>query len=157
MRSTISQLTIQRDDRLAHRDALKTEIASTSSVLSALKSKQSEHSRKIAQQAQRNGPELAFWEENLGLRIEGIGGEANRLRFFIAYVDEKGLERGEEQEAWFEMDVGGREYKLIEWRPKVEKDDVETLLDRLNEGRDFAPFLKGMRGLFLEYYRSGGR
>ena len=35
-------------------------------------------------------------------------------------------------------------------RPKVEREDIERVVERLNETRDLAAFLKSMRELFVE-------
>ena len=60
------------------------------------------------------------------------------------------IEREWEREAWFELDTSDREYKVLEYRPKIEREEVEGVVERLNETRDLAAFLKGMRGLFVE-------
>lgn len=76
------------------------------------------------------------------MRIEGAG-MADRLKFVFTHVDEKNWER----EAWFELDMEKRDYRVVNIKPKVETEEVERCVERLNESRDLGPFLKGMREL----------
>ena len=88
---------------------------------------------------------MKFWVEYLGLRIEGAGA-ADRLKFAFTQVDERDWER----EAWFELSTERRDYEVLHWAPKAEKEKVEAVVGRLNEGRDLGVFLKEMRDLFVE-------
>lgn len=145
IQSTISTLTTQRDSLLSTRDTLKSQIDTLQSSISARREAQLKHRRYLDGQARYNEPELEFWESYLGLRIEGLGKE-DRLKFLFAGVSEREWDR----EAWFELDTGEREYKVLETRPKLERETVDGVLERLNETRDLAAFLKGMRELFVE-------
>ncbi|ORY09602.1 chromosome segregation protein Spc25-domain-containing protein [Clohesyomyces aquaticus] len=145
MHAAISTLTVQRDERLAHRDALKSQMSEVQKAISARREAQLKHRRYLDGQSRYNEPELEFWESYLGLRIEGLGKE-DRLKFAYTNVCEREWER----EAWFELDTSEREYKVLEYRPKVEREEVDRVLERLNETRDLAAFLKGMRELFVE-------
>jgi kinetochore protein Spc25 len=145
MHTAISTLSTQRDTLLSHRDALKSQIGEVQKAISARREAQLKHRRYLDGQTRYNEPELEFWESYLGLRIEGLGKE-DRLKFVYTNVCEREWER----EAWFELDTSDREYRVLEMRPKVERDEVERVLERLNESRDLATFLKGMRELFVE-------
>jgi kinetochore protein Spc25 len=145
MQEAIGTLTVQRDERLTHRDALRAQIAEVQKSISARREAQLKHRRYLDGQSRYNEPELEFWESYLGLRIEGLG-KADRLKFVYTNVCEREWDR----EAWFELDTSEREYNVSEYRPKVESEEVERVLDRLNETRDLAAFLKGMRELFVE-------
>ncbi|KAF2736130.1 hypothetical protein EJ04DRAFT_511258 [Polyplosphaeria fusca] len=145
MHTAITNLTTQRDERLAHRDALKSQITAIQSQISARREAQLKHRRYLDGQSRYNEPELEFWENYLGLRIEGLGKE-DRLKF--AYVGCS--EREWERECWFELDTSEREYKVLELRPKIEREEVDSVLERLNETRDLAAFLKAMRELFVK-------
>jgi kinetochore protein Spc25 len=145
MHASISTLTTQRDSLLTHRDALKSQIAEVQKAISARREAQLKHRRYLDGQSRYNEPELEFWESYLGLRIEGLGKE-DRLKFVYTNVCEREWER----EAWFELDTGEREYKVLNVRPKVDREEVDRVLERLNESRDLAAFLKGMRELFVE-------
>ncbi|KAF2708981.1 hypothetical protein K504DRAFT_433717 [Pleomassaria siparia CBS 279.74] len=145
MHAAISTLTMQRDERLAHRDLVKSQIAEVQKSISARREAQLKHRRYLDGQSRYNEPELDFWESYLGLRIEGLG-QADRLKFVYTNV----CEREWEKETWFELDTSEREYKVRECRPKLERESVDGVLERLNETRDLAAFLKGMRELFVE-------
>lgn len=85
---------------------------------------------------------------NLGLRIEGAG-VSDKIKFSYALVDEDEWAR----EAWFELDCSRREYEVRKFWPKVEGDRVQGLVDGLNEKRELGGILRGMRELFVEYFR----
>jgi kinetochore protein Spc25 len=144
MHNAISTLTQQRDERLSHRDNLKAQIIEVQKAISARREAQLKHRRYLDGQARYNEPELDFWENYLGLRIEGVG-QNDRLKFVYTNICELDWDR----EAWFELDTSERDYQVREYRPKVEREDVERVLERLNETRDLASFLKGMRELFV--------
>ncbi len=145
MQEAISSLTQQRDERLTHRDTLRSQINEIQKTISARREAQLKHRRYLDGQSRYNEPELDFWESYLGLRIEGLGKD-DRLKFVYTNVDEREWDR----EAWFELDTSERDYKVQEIRPKVEREEVDRVVERLNESRDLAGFLKGMRELFVE-------
>lgn len=61
--------------------------------------------------------------------------------------------REEEREAVFELSVpeaGSGGYEVTHCKPKLAAEKVGKVVDRLNESRDVAVLLKGMRGLFQE-------
>ncbi|KAK4042279.1 chromosome segregation protein Spc25-domain-containing protein [Parachaetomium inaequale] len=149
MQGAIAQLTAQRDRQAAARDTLKEQIAATQRDIDARLAAQRAHQAQLEAQARFNVPELDFWVTNLCLRIEGAGVE-DRLKFVYTHVDEKNWER----EAWFELCTGSRDYDVRHCRPKLEREKVERLLERVNETRELATLLKGMRELFVEAMRS---
>ena len=148
MSSAINDLTAQRDARASHRDALKAEISAHKKLIAQRLAAQRQHASYLDAQQRFNGPELAFWEEYLGLRIEGAG-QVDRLRFVFSALDERNWDR----EAWFELNTEEREYKVEGLRPKVEAGKVEACVDKLNENRDLGGFLRGMRDVFVEVMR----
>ncbi|KAK4216144.1 putative kinetochore protein spc25 [Rhypophila decipiens] len=145
MQSAIAALSQQRDKQAAMRDALKEQIAATQRDIEARLAAQKAHAAQMEAQARFNVPELDFWVTNLCMRIEGAGAE-DRLKFVYTHVDEKNWER----EAWFELSTGSREYDVRHCRPKLEREKVERVLERVNETRELAVLLKGMRELFVE-------
>ncbi|KAL2143905.1 hypothetical protein VTI28DRAFT_9893 [Corynascus sepedonium] len=149
MQSAIAQLTAQRDRQAAARDALKEQIVATQRDIDARLAAQRAHQARLEAQARFNVPELDFWVTNLCMRIEGAGAE-DRLKFVFTHLDEKNWER----EAWFELCTGSRDYDVRHCRPKLERDKVERVLERVNETRELATLLKGMRELFVEAMRS---
>lgn len=143
MHAAIASITQQRDARAQHRDRIRNEIATVRKQIAQRLTAQQQHAKALDAQARFNGPELEFWQTYLCMRIEGAG-VADRLKFVFTHVDEKEWEK----EAWFELDTEKRDYRVVSVRPKLEIEEVERCVERLNEGRDLGPFLKGMRELF---------
>lgn len=71
---------------------------------------------------------------------------ADHLRFVFTHVDDRNWER----ECWFELCTEKREYEVKIWEPKLERERVDEVVERLNESRDLGGFLKAMRSLFVE-------
>lgn len=145
MQAAIASLTAQRDAQLAARDALKAQIAETQKAINGRVAAQKSHAQHIDKQARFNVPELDFWISNLGLMIEGAG-QNDRLKFIFNNIDDNDCER----EAWFELDTSKRDYDIPYCKPKLEKEQIERVVDKLNETRDLRVLLKGMRELFVE-------
>src|ERR1700753_1495201 len=116
MHAAIASLTTQRDERLNQRDSLRSQITALQSQIAARRKAQAAHKRYLDSQSRFNEPELDFWEGYLGLRIEGAGRD-DRLKFVYGMISEKDWE----QEAWFELDTSERDYRVTEWKPKVER------------------------------------
>ena len=149
MQAAIASLTEQRDRQTATRDSLRRQIANTQTDIDSRLAAQRAHAQQLEAQARFNVPELDFWVTNLCLRIEGAG-QDDRLKFVYTHVDEKSWER----EAWFELNTASRDYDICHCRPKLEKEKVERVLERVNETRELSTLLKGMRELFVEVLRS---
>ena len=144
MHTAIVSISSQRDARAAQRDRLRDEIVSIQKTISQRLSAQREHAAALDNQARYNEPELQFWMDYLCMRIEGAG-QADRLKFVFSHVDERDWER----EGWFELDIERRDYQVLCIRPKIEAQEVERCLERINENRDLGMFLRGMRELFV--------
>ncbi|KAK2592743.1 kinetochore-associated Ndc80 complex subunit spc25 [Conoideocrella luteorostrata] len=149
MESAIAALSSQRDAHLATRDNLKTQIAQTQAEIETRLAAQRAHAQQQEAQQRFNVPELDFWITNLCLRIEGAG-QNDRLKFVFTHIDEKNWER----EAWFELSTSSREYDVKHCRPKLERESVEGVLEKVNESRELVVLLKGMRELFVEAIKS---
>lgn len=145
MEAAIASLEAQRDSHLTSRDALKAQIAQTQAEIDARLAAQRAHAAQQEAQSRHNVPELDFWITNLCLRIEGAG-QDDRLKFVYTHVDERNWER----EAWFELVTSARDYDVKHCRPKLERERVERVLERVNESRELVVLLKGMRELFVE-------
>ena len=146
MYAAISSITTQRNERSAQRDRLRDEIASIQKVIAQRLEAQRQHATRLDAQARFNNPELDFWTDYLCLRIEGVPGVLDRLRFIFSHIDEQDWAK----EAWFDLDTAQRDYSISEYRPKMEAERLERCLEKLNENRDIGEFLKGMRELFVE-------
>ena len=145
MEAAIASLTSQRDDHHATRDALKAQIAQTQAEIESRLVAQREYAAQQDAQTRFNVPELDFWITNLCMRIEGAGHD-DRLKFIYTHIDERNWER----EAWFELVTSTRDYDVKHCRPKLEREKVERVLDKVNESRELVVLLKGMRELFVE-------
>ena len=145
MNAAIASISAQRDERTTQRDRLKQEITSTQKAISRKLDAQRKHTAELDVQARFNNPELDFWVDYLCMRIEGLG-QDDRLKFVFTHVDERDWDR----EAWFDVSVAKRDYEIISFRPRLEKERVDLCLDHVNESRDLGVFLKDMRDLFVE-------
>jgi kinetochore protein Spc25, fungi type len=145
MYAAIESLNEQKSNHLAQNEALRSETAQIQANIKQRREAQAQHQRALDAQARHNIPELRFWEQCLGLKIEGTGVE-DRLRFVYVCVDEK----EPESECWFDLDTSRREYEVVGTSPKLEKEGVEEMQSALNSSRDLGLFLKGMRGLFVQ-------
>ena len=144
MQEMIASLSAQRDAQLVTRDNLKQQIAETQKQIEAKLAAQRAHAQHLDSQARFNIPELDFWTSTLCMNLEGAGLN-DRLKFVFTHIDDRDWTR----EAWFELDTRRREYEIHYCKPKLEKEQIERCLDRLNEVRDIRVLLKGMRDLFV--------
>jgi kinetochore protein Spc25 len=149
MKSAIASLSAQRDAHLATKEGLKQQIAETQKQIDARLAAQRAHAQRLDSQSRFNIPELEFWTSNLCLDIEGAGMN-DHLKFIFTHVDDRDWTR----EAWFELDTSKREYEIPYCKPKLEKEQIERVLEKLNESRDLGILLKGMRELFVEAMKS---
>jgi kinetochore protein Spc25, fungi type len=145
MHEAIRVLSAQKEDHLARRDILKAEIAEVQVSIKQRREAQATYQRSLDAQARHNMPELRFWEHCLGLRIEGTGVE-DCLRFVYACLDD----RNPEKECWFELQMGGREYEVGATNPKLDRDRVDEVEEKLSDSRELGVFLKAMRSLFVQ-------
>lgn len=150
MERAIADLAAQRDRQVAARDALARRVADTQRAIDAKLAAQQARARQREAQARFNVPELDFWVTNLCLSMEGAGSD-DRLRFIYTHLNDQDWTR----EAWFELDTSARDYAVRHCRPKLERDKVDALLERVNESRELVVLLKGMRELFVEAMKSG--
>ncbi|PHH90711.1 hypothetical protein CDD83_2865 [Cordyceps sp. RAO-2017] len=149
MEAAIASIAAQRDNQLARRDGLRQQIAQTEAEIEARLAAQRAFAAQQEAQSRFNVPELDFWITNLCLKIEGAGHD-DRLKFIYTHLDERNWER----EAWFELVTSSRDYDVLHCRPKLERDRVERVLERVNESRELVVLLKGMRELFVEAMKS---
>lgn len=144
MHEAIRAFKQQKEEAITRRDALREEITSLQAQIKQRREAQASYQRSLDAQARHNIPELRFWEQCLGLRIEGTG-VADQLRFVYLAMDERDPERT----CHFEMWMGGREYEVVGSEPRLDVEEMQVLQGRLNESRELGAFLKGMRGLFM--------
>lgn len=162
MNAAIASLETTSASHRAHKDKLRQQISATQRQIDAKLAAQREYANKIEAQSALNGPELNFWETYLGCRIEG-GGQEDVIRAVFSFppaAAKSGKKDAaatlEDREAMFELqipDYGSGGYRVLNCRPKLEESKVEKVVHRLNETRDIATLLKGMRALFGEVMR----
>ncbi|KAL2399775.1 putative kinetochore protein SPC25 [Exophiala dermatitidis] len=158
MHAQISKLEAHQANQAASRDRLKNAIAQTQRQIEVKLAAQREYAAKMDKQSRLNGPELNFWETFLGCRIEGSGDE-NKVRIVFMFPPLKGGNNGgaaDEREAVFELQVPATstgKYSVVYMKPRLDSAKVEKVVDRLNETREIATLLKGMRALFADAMR----
>jgi kinetochore protein Spc25 len=145
MKSAIAQLSAQRDTHLNTKESLLQQIAETQKQIDTKLAAQRAHAQHIDAQSRFNVPELEFWSSTLCLDIDGVGVN-DRIKFVFTHIDDRDWTR----EAFFELDASRREYDIPYCKPKLEKEQVERVLEGLNETRQLGPMLKAMRALFVE-------
>lgn len=145
MQAAIASLSAQRDAYNATRETLKHQILETQKQIDTRLAAQRAHAQHLDAQSRFNIPELDFWTSNLSLTIEGAG-QDDRLVFKFTHIDDHDWNR----EAWFELDTSRREYEICSCKPKLEEEQIERVVEKLNETRDLRILLKGMRELFVE-------
>lgn len=141
-----SHAAAQREQRTKLQSAIGTIKRQIEAKLAA----QAEYAARYEAQANQNAPELTFWETYLACRIDGAG-EPSVIRVVYSFPPARG--GTEDQEAVFELDVpesGNGNYHVTHCRPKLSVEKVAKVVDKLNETRDIAVLLKGMRRLFQD-------
>lgn len=158
MLSQIASLESHQSGQAAQRDKLRNAIAHTQHQIEAKVAAQREYAAKVDGQSRMNGPELNFWETYLGCRFEGCRfegrGDEDGIRVIFSFEPAKqGPNKGQEKEGMFEMKLPsgpGGKYEVVYTKPKLEMTKVEKVVEKMNESREIATLLKGMRGLFVE-------
>jgi kinetochore protein Spc25, fungi type len=152
MQAAVSTLSTAHQERAAACARLRTLIQTTQRQIEAKRAAQVAYAEKMEAQSRLNGPELGFWEEYLGTRIEGSGREdVVRVVFVFEGPREGGGGGGGEREGVFELKVPERDgYEVVFARPRLEEKRLQACVERLNESRDIGAFLKGMMPLFAE-------
>ena len=152
MHGQIAKLEGHQANQVQQRDKLKQQIAATQRQVDQKIQAQREYAKKQDSQARLNGPELQFWETYLGCRIEGAG-EEEKVKIAFVFPPRKGVSDEGEREAVFELkvpDSGSAAYEVVYLKPRLDAQRVEQVVQRLNETREIAVLLKGMRQLFAE-------
>jgi kinetochore protein Spc25 len=149
MHEAIRSLTTQKEEHVARRDQLKTEIASLQAAIRQRREAQAAHQRSLEAQARHNMPELRFWEMCLGMKMEASG-VSDRLKMVFVSIDDRDAER----DCWFELEIGETGYGVVGTKPRLNRDDVDTALDRLHETKELGAFFKNIRAMFVDVVKS---
>ncbi|KAJ6264333.1 hypothetical protein Dda_0478 [Drechslerella dactyloides] len=143
LENEISTIRSQKATREAENETLNAQIREQSAAISKKRAKLLEEKQALASHANHNQPELAFWEDYLGLRIEGAG-RLDHVRFIFTCLDPADPDR----EFEVVVSVESRDYEIIGARPKLDEATKARCLDILNETRSIAKFLKAVRQEF---------
>lgn len=82
------------------------------------------------------------------MRIEGLGID-DRIKFVFTHVDERDWDR----QCWFELNMETKDYQIVSAEPALDDEAVDAVVERLNETRELASFLKAVRALFVDSVR----
>lgn len=89
-------------------------------------------------------PELHFWEQTLGLRIEGV--QEDVLLFVFNNIDETDYSR----QFSCTIDLSDVNYKIVKCTPELAPEVIESTVKVLNETRRLNLFLKTLRKAFKD-------
>lgn len=128
----------------AIREQLVQELDQVRENIKKKKELQNKERRALNEQMALISPEVYFWEQTLGLRIEGV--QEDILRFVFTNVDEKDYRR----EFSCTLDLSEADYKIVKTKPELSPEVVESILKGLNETRRVNLFLKNLRRAFKD-------
>lgn len=163
MQTQIASLTLTRDAHSSSVAALRVRLAAANGTLESRRATQRQQRMYIERQGARDAPEIAAWEDLLGLRIEGAG-VADRVRFVFPALGDGNEEVAgsatsgrwqRDREAFFDLDMDPRAgvgYEVVECRPRLDADAVNACLRSMREREDLRGFLRGMRRLFVDEF-----
>ncbi|KAG0636426.1 chromosome segregation protein Spc25-domain-containing protein [Tuber brumale] len=141
----IAEMDRKKQCKLEHKVHLVAQMEATQEAIRKKREIRAEERKALSFQSSRNAPELAFWEDHLGMRIEGAG-VTDHLRIVYTHI----VDSDWSKEFSFIINMVTRDYEVIQCRPKLDPAPVAKGVDRLNETRDLTSFLKEMRQLFKE-------
>lgn len=143
-RDSIENFTAKRDEMAEMRKNLVKQMEEVREAIRKKKELQNNERRALNQQMALISPEVYFWEQTLGLRIEGV--QEDLLRFIFTNVDEKDYNRA------FScmLDLSEADYKIVKTSPELSPEVVESILKVLNESRRINMFLKSLRKAFKD-------
>ena len=166
LQDAIGQLSKQKDQSAKVKERLSAEIRQVGEEIEVRQREQRAYEERLEEQRRMNGPELRFWTENLGMKIEAsetangksrkVKTTADRLKIVFTHVDEVQWEK----ECWFELEMGvgsngGGGYDVGMTKPKLEREEVERVLEVMNATSNLAKFFGGMRSLFVKVVKDG--
>lgn len=143
MHAEIRELSATRDRRKEEVQGLQVRMRDVQRAVAGAKKAGKEKREWLEGQRERDVAELRFWEEVLGVRIEGTGSE-DVARFVFMFERKR-------REASFELGMGDG-YEIRECRPGMEsrREEMNELARGMETNEDLGTLLKGMRTLFLE-------
>ncbi|PWW78748.1 hypothetical protein C7212DRAFT_309213 [Tuber magnatum] len=146
----IAEMDRRKQSKMEHKAHLLAQIEAMQEAIRKRREIRAEERKALSFQSSRNAPELAFWEDHLGMRIEGAG-VTDHLKIVYTHI----VDSDWSKEFSFIINMVTRDYEVIQCRPKLDSASVGKWVDRLNETRDLTCFLKEMRQLFKEHSSTG--
>lgn len=141
----IADMARKRQMKVEYKEQLMAQIEETRQAIEKKRAIRAAERKALSSQASKNTPELAFWEDYLGMRIEGAG-VADHLKIVYTHL----LDSDWSKEFSFVVNMVTRDYEVVQCQPNIGKEGLINVVDKLNETRDFSTFLKEMRQLFKE-------
>lgn len=143
-RDAIESFSSKRDEMDQMRKQLVQQMEKVKDNIRKKKELQLKERKALNEQMALISPEVYFWEQTLGLRIEGV--QEDVLKFEFTNVDEKDYSRAFS----CTLDLSEADYKIIKCKPELSADVVEAIVKGLNETRRVNLFLKNLRKAFKD-------
>ena len=141
MEADITEYSQKRDDMLILKEALQQQLKEDTEALKTKKNQLSSQQAVLSAQNKQNMPELRMWESTLGLKLEPS--EKDRIRLIFTHIAPDITKMH-----IILLDIAS-DYKVVDCYPTIDL----SCLNELNEGRDFARFLRKVRNEFVALYR----
>jgi kinetochore protein Spc25 len=141
-REAIESFQAKYDEMVQLNSQLASQIEEVREEIRKTKERQAQERQVLNEQMALVSPELHFWEQTLGLRIEGV--QEDVLRFVFTNIDEKDYSR----QFSCTLDLSDVDYRIIKCCPELEPEVIESTVKVLNETRRLNLFLKTLRKAF---------
>ncbi|KAF9185902.1 kinetochore-associated Ndc80 complex subunit spc25 [Haplosporangium sp. Z 11] len=143
MTKTVQQLSARYEELRQTRSHLENQIITLQKEVTAKRDAKIALKKALDEQMMKNKPELAAYEATLGLRIVGVKAEDH-----IGFVFTRLNELDWDKEYSVTIDVSQYDFAVSECTPSLP--ELPSLLQHLNETRDFYGFLKRARKAFKD-------
>lgn len=136
-RRTIGELKAKKEQLVNQQRQYKTQIENLQQKISQLSESMTLFQKNVSNQSGQNGAELQYWQQLLGLRIDGL--REDYLKLVFTNVDAAASEYS------FVLDMTGDDYKVKECKPPVEESVLSRIVQQFNTKRELSLFLRDMR------------
>ncbi|KAI5784574.1 hypothetical protein EDC01DRAFT_662528 [Geopyxis carbonaria] len=103
---TIADMKRKKQMRDEHKETLMAQIKETQETIRKRRTVRAAERKALSSQSSRNAPELAFWEDYLGMRIDGAG-TADHLKIVYTHI----LDNDWNREFYFVVSMMHRDYE----------------------------------------------
>lgn len=143
-RESIETIQAKYEEMVQLRSELASQIEDVREKIRMTKETQTRERQALNEQMASVSPELHFWEQTLGLRIEGV--QEDVLRFVFNNIDETDYGR----QFSCTIDLSDVNYKIVKCMPELAPEVIESTVKVLNETRRLNLFLKTLRKAFKD-------